>query len=230
MEDLLKKRIPSLYKLVSIEKSLIQDKHIISYVDLSYRYDKSPIFSFKYQDLNLKVEMREHLISELLNSKEDHNNDLSVNEDLYTPEQRERLISLRNKKYSHHSHRSNILMAKIEWSKQFNVRDRVYYKGEHGVISFKHDMKSDNMPQEWSVICGDTEYRYITGALLRPRNVEDLSSIPIDKELDRLDTERLLKMYKRSLKVNKGNGNKRIKRILNERENLNKVEKVINVR
>jgi hypothetical protein len=226
MEDLLKNRIPSLYKLVSIEKSLITDKHIISYVDLSYRYDKSPIFSFKYQDLNLKVEMRDYLISELLNSKED-NNDLSVNEDLYTPEQRERIKLLRNKKSSH---RSNVLMAKIEWSKQFNVGDRVYYKGEHGVISFKHHMKSDNNPQEFSVICGDTEYRYITGALLRPRNVEDLSSIPIDKELDKLDTERLLKMYKRSLKVNKGLGNKRIKRILNERENLNKVEKVINVR
>jgi hypothetical protein len=226
MEDLLKKRIPSLYKLISIEKSLIQDKHIISYIDLSYRRDKSPAFSFKYQDLNLKVEMREHLISELLNSKED-NNDLSFNEDLYTPEQRERLKYLRNKKSSN---RSNILMAKIEWSKQFNVGDLVYYKGEHGVISFKHDMKSDNIPQGWSVICGNTEYRYITGALLRLRNVEDLSYIPIDKELDKLDTERLLKMYKRSLKINKGNGNKKIKRILNERENLNRVEKVINVR
>ena len=225
MEDLLKNRIPSLYKLISIEKSLITDKHIIRYVDLSYRDDKSPSFSLKYQDLDLKVEMRDHLITKLL--KEDSvENDLSFNDDLYTPEQREKLKSLRNKSISH---RSKVLMAKIEWSNQFKVGDRVYYKGYHGIITFKHQMKSVK-PQEWSVVCGDTEYRYITGALLRPRNVEDLSYIPIDKELDKLDTERLLKMYKRSLKVNKGLGSKKIKRILIERENLNKVENIINVR
>jgi hypothetical protein len=65
---------------------------------------------------------------------------------------------------------------------------------------------------------------------LSPRNIEDLSYIPIDKKLDKLDTERLLKMYKRYLKVNKGLSNKKIKRILIERENLNKVENTINVR
>ena len=225
MEDLLKNRIPSLYKLISLEK-LPNDNHRIRYVDLSYRDDKSPAFSFKYQDLDLKVEMRDHLITELLKEEDSVENDLSFNDDLYTTEQRAKLKSLRNKSTSH---RSNLLMAKIEWSNQFKVGDRVYYKGHHGIITFKHEMKSIK-PQEWSVKCGNTEYRYITGALLRPRNVEDLSYIPIDKELDKLDTERLLKMYKRSLKVNKGLGSKKIKRILIERENLNKVENIINVR
>jgi hypothetical protein len=227
MEELLKEKIPGLYKLISIEKSNSEkDKHIVYYIDLSHRHDKSPTFALKFKALDLKVEMREHLIFNLLNSKVEDNS-ISVNEDLYTPEQRDKIKSLRNKNISN---RSNIMMAKIEWSNQFNVGDRVYYKGEHGVISFKHNMKSNNKPQEWSVICNNTEYRYVTGALLTKREVSDLSSIKVDKDLDKLDTVRLLKMYRRSLKDGRGKGDVRIKRILNERENLSKVEKVITVR
>ena len=37
-------------------------------------------------------------------------------------------------------------------------------------------------------------------------------------------------MYRRSLKVNKGKGDIKIKRILDERENLNVIKKVVNVR
>lgn len=225
MEDILKHKIPNFYKLISIEKSNT-GKHNVYYVEVSFRYDKSPFFSVKSMLLDIKLELRDSLISDLLSSRE-VNNDISVDEDLFTDEQRDRIQKLRDKKVSN---RSNILESKIEWSNQFKVGDRVYYKGLHCIITFKHQMKSNRMPQEWSVVCGDTEYRYVTGSLLVKREVRDLSNIPIDKELDKLTTERLLKMYKRSLKVGKGNGNQKIKRILNQRENLNKIEKVINVR
>jgi hypothetical protein len=225
MEELLKRRIPNLYRLISIVKST--NGHTITYISLKFRYDKSPVFSIDSKELDITLEMRDNLISDLLNSKVE-NRELSLNEDLLTEQQIERIRSLRDN--NNKSRRSSILESKIKWANQFKLGDPVFYKGEHGIISFKHQMKNSRSPQEWSVVCGKTEYRYVTGALLRPRNIEDLSFIPIDKELDKLDTERLLKMYKRSLKVNKGFGNKCIKRILYERENLNKVEKTINIR
>ena len=56
--------------------------------------------------------------------------------------------------------------------------------------------------------------------LLRKRMIEDLSKIPIEKNLNKLSTERLLKMYKTGMKRNRGMGSERIKRILNDREHI----------
>jgi len=47
------------------------------------------------------------------------------------------------------------------------------------------------------------EYRYVSGILLTENKKVDLSGIEIDKELNKLSTIKLLKMYKSSLKSGK---------------------------
>jgi hypothetical protein len=61
---------------------------------------------------------------------------------------------------------------------------------------------------------------------------EDLSKIEVDKELNKLSTLKLLKMYKKSLKRGRGLGNKKIKRILYDREDISnrEIKKIINYR
>ena len=59
------------------------------------------------------------------------------------------------------------------------------------------------------------------------RKQDDLSYVPVDPELNKLSTVKLLKMYKRTQKRNKGKGDKTIKRILNEREHIGSKEKKV---
>ena len=93
-------------------------------------------------------------------------------------------------------------------------------------------MKSPDSPQEWTVRSNGVEYRYVSGSSLKIHEKVDLSYIEVDKELDKLPTSKLLKMYKKSLKVGKGVGNRRIKRVLYEREDLTNKNpsKIVNVR
>jgi hypothetical protein len=156
MEDILKNRINNFYKLINIEKYKLDPTsklHTIVYVDLSFRRDKSPIFTIKYTNIDITVEIRDSVISELL----------------YSEKPDEKVLKLKNPlngELNRNSNRSNILESKIQWANQFRIGDRVYYKGEHGIISFKHQMKSHRQPQEWSVICNGIEHKYVTGALL----------------------------------------------------------------
>jgi hypothetical protein len=48
------------------------------------------------------------------------------------------------------------------------------------------------------------EYRYIKGSKLLKRAFEDLSHIEVDKELNKISTDKLLKMYRKGMKVNFG--------------------------
>jgi hypothetical protein len=216
------------HRLVSIEK-FDELNHKVIYIELGYNpYTNEPHFSIKYAFFDFKVDFRDSRIDFLLsNKKEDLEETFDVESIIYSEEQRKVLDRLRQSdieiKFAHRI----LEEVKIEYSKSFNVGDTVYYNNYHGIITFKHQCKSGN--QLWSVKTGDTEHRYVKGTLLRKRKVEDLSSIPIDKELDRLSTEKLLKMYKRSMVRNRGIGSKKIKRILNEREHVQKGEtKIIN--
>ena len=67
MEDILKHKIPNFYKLISIEKSNT-GKHDVYYVEVSFRHDKSPFFSVRSMLLDIKLELRDSLISDLLRS------------------------------------------------------------------------------------------------------------------------------------------------------------------
>ena len=104
----------------------------------------------------------------------------------------------------------------------FEVGDRVHYNHYKGVITFKHTEKDSSKEQRWTVKVNDTEYRYVYGTSIRKRKVEDLSHIPIDKELDKLSTEKLLKIFRKT-RV-RGVGNVKIKRILYDREHFQKGE------
>jgi hypothetical protein len=55
------------------------------------------------------------------------------------------------------------------------------------------------------------EYRYIKGSKLLKRAFEDLSHIEVDKELNKISTDKLLKMYRKGMKVNFGRGDIKIK-------------------
>jgi hypothetical protein len=216
------------HRLVSIEKF---DKlnHKVIYIELDYNpYTNEPRFSIKHAFFDFKVDLRDSLIDFLLSSKkEDLEQTFDVEGIIYSEEQRRVLDKLRKSDSETKSAYKILEDTKIEYSKSFNIGDTVYYNNYHGIITFKHQYVKGN--QLWSIKAGETEHRYVKGTLLRKRKVEDLSNIPIDKELDKLSTEKLLKMYKRSLVKNKGIGNKKIKRILNEREHVQKGEtKIIN--
>lgn len=53
---------------------------------------------------------------------------------------------------------------------------------------------------------------------------KSLSHIKVDKELDKLSTDKLLKMYRRRMKLNKGVVDVTIQRILQDREHIQKGE------
>lgn len=120
-------------------------------------------------------------------------------------------------------------MKKIqkEYSGQFYVGQRVWYKNTPGIITFKHADNKDSEVTRWTVTVKDTEFRYVSGTSITNRKQRDLSNFPIDPELNKLSTEKLLKMYKKSQKRNKGEGNLKIKRILNDREHIGSKEKKI---
>ena len=221
-------------KILSIENQ--EDKNNISYISFGISpYTKKPEFSIQYITIDLKVEIRDFKIDELLNSLSSVGtfDDFNVEEIIYTDAQLERLRELRGEKQKDSKYWSNyyeLVKFKKEYSDNFKIGEPVYYNGGHGIITFKHQPKDKSINSLWSVKVNDTEFRYVDGTKLAKRKIEDLSNIPIDKELDRLSTEKLLKMYKKSLSRNRGFGDKRIKRILNEREHVQKVEtKIINL-
>ena len=59
------------------------------------------------------------------------------------------------------------------------------------------------------------------------KRIPEKINIPIDKELDKLSTEKLLAMYKAMRKRNRGRGDMKIKAILNQREHIQKGETII---
>lgn len=114
----------------------------------------------------------------------------------------------------------------MEYSENFKIGQKVFYNGQKGIISFKHEHK-DGVCQRWSVKVKETEYRRVYGTELLARVQTDLSHIKVDKDLDKLSTEKLLKMYRRKMKVNRGRGDIRIKRILQDREHIQKGELIV---
>lgn len=210
-------------KLLSIEK--FDDlNHKVYYVKIDY-YNNEPCFLVEHAFFDFKVELREARINSILKEKGSIDIDtFDVESIIYTEEQFKKLSDIRSgKKNSHTNFGEELKSIKIDYSKSFKVGEPVYYNGHHGIITFKHQYTKETI-QLWSVKIGETEHRYVSGCVLRKRTIEDLSKIPIDEKLNKLSTERLLKMYKAGMKRNRGMGSERIKRILNEREHIKKEE------
>jgi hypothetical protein len=51
-------------------------------------------------------------------------------------------------------------------------------------------MKIQNKEQMWSIKTDNIEYRYIKGSKLLKRAFEDLSHIEVDKELNKISTDK----------------------------------------
>ena len=202
----------------------------ISYIDgVIYRVEfiqrsqwelNPPTFQINQAKMDLKSQIRNQKISDLLNSD---TSDFDVEDIIYTPEQQKRLKLLRQATSFPY-----VILNKVknDYSDSFSIGDKVYYKGQPGIITFKHFSKKNNQNSRWSILIKDTEYRYVDGCDILIRVVRDLE-IRIDKELDKLPTERLLKMYKRSMSINKGRGSLAIKAILNQREHIKMNERKV---
>jgi hypothetical protein len=215
------------HSIIDIRPTDNIDLYNIDYVAITYWQNESPEFRYNTQsNVNLRLEVRDMKIEFLLNSEPEP--DFDVESIIYTPGQRDRLRQLRKE--------ANLVTAsptvhgwaavkkvQMQYSENFEIGQKVFYQGQKGVISFKHEHK-DGVSQRWSVKVKDTEFRRVYGHDLLPRVQSDLSHIKIDKELDKLSTEKLLKMYRRKMKVNKGRGDIRIKRILQDREHIQKGE------
>lgn len=220
-------------KILSIEKQ--DDKYKIAYIALGIDYVKEPVFEIKYLLNDLKVEIRDFKIDEILKSLSSVGSfdDFNVEKIIYSDEQLEKLRELRGEKEKESNYwlrHNELVKFKKEYSDNFKIGEPVYFKNGHGIITFKHKPKDKTKNSLWSVKVNDTEYRYVDGCKISKRRVKDLSNYPIDKELNKLSTEKLLKMYKIGRDRNRGMGDARIKRILNEREHIQKGEtKIINL-
>ena len=233
--DLVSMNVQDLHKILSIEK-FDDNKHIAHFIKISM-YNHEPSFLVDYIHLDIKAEIRNSLIEDLLDSKgEDLEESFDVESIIYSDEQLKRLNELRSGKTTTWRNimvppginfKEEIRQVKMEWANSFTVGEPVYYNGHHATITFKHQ-NEDKGYQLWSVRVGDDEHRYVCGTKLSKRKVEKAKPLaqkdkrPEDKRLEKLSTERLLKMYKAGMKRNRGIGNPAIKRILDQREHVKK--------
>jgi hypothetical protein len=239
IEDLVRSRVSGFHKLLSLERH--EGTHIAHYIKISM-YNHEPSFLVDYihiDHLDIKAEIRNSLIEDLLDNKgEDLEETFDIESIIYSDEQQKRLEELRSGKTTTWRNimvppginfKEEIRQVKMEWANSFTVGEPVYYNGHHATITFKHQ-NEDKGYQLWSVRVGDDEHRYVCGTKLSKRKVEKAKPLaqkdkrPEDKRLEKLSTERLLKMYKAGMKRNRGIGNAAIKRILNEREHVKKGE------
>lgn len=222
LHNWIKSQIPNCYEIADIKKIDNQDYKIV-FIHTEYSKDYKPRFTIQTKILNLQVQMRDAKIEHILNSiQSDPIPEFDVENIIYSDEQKEILNKLRNNSPTTLNIWAQLNKAKKEYSDSFQIGDKVKYNGGVGFITFKHTSKNESDITKWSVKIGDTEFRYIEGIELIKRKIQDLSFIPIDPELDKLSTEKLLKMYKRNRDKNKGVGDLTIKRILQEREHIQK--------
>ncbi len=218
------------HSIIDIRPTDNIDLYNIDYVAIDYYKNEAPEFRYNtLPNVNLRLEVRDMKIEFLLKSEPEP--EFDVESIIYTPGQRDRLRELRKEAKlitaSPTVHGwDSVRKAKMEYSENFEIGQKVFYQGQKGIISFKHEHK-DGVSQRWSVRVKETEFRRVYGHELLGRAQRDLSHIKVDKELDKLSTEKLLKMYRRRMKLNKGVGDVTIQRILQDREHIQKGEKKI---
>lgn len=218
----IKSNIPELHKVLDIVPNK-NKMYTVHYISISQWGNNAPKFYSSLKEMNLRIQMRDSLIEELLSCIGEYKPEFDIEDVIYTEEQRSKLESLRNPVTKVDTWKE-LKKVKKEWSESFKLGQKVYYNNNHGLITFLHTQKEDDDFSRYTIKCNDIEYRYVEGTALLPRHQEDLSYITVDKELDKLSTEKLLKMYKRGRDRNAGRGSKVIKRILQDREHIQKGE------
>lgn len=240
LENNLRIKINNLHSIFSILDGDFDGLNRVFYTYISYSNDGSPNFNSSYIDMDLRDINRDLLLSDVFEWGNDNNklgSELELDRGLLKSSEVEHLLKLdlEDSRFISCSSQVAITCLRQDWASKFSIGDRVKFRGKLGVITFKHTIKDGGI-QDWSVKVGGCEWRYVPGDKLVLTGKENLSYIDVSgleyKRLDKLSTERLLKMYRRSLKVSRGRGNKLIKRILYDRENLsnNKIVEVIDYR
>lgn len=170
-------------------------------------------------------------------------NDFDVEEIIYTEEQRKKIANLRkNSQIITNGYYHEKLKLEIEYSKSFEEGQKVWYKGQPGIITYKHytkNKKKYNWAQgilyetepisRFTVKVRNIEHRYVEGTQLLKRIPEKLDNVPIDENLNKLSTEKLLKMYKAKRNKNYGRGDEKIKVILNQREHIQNGDSIVKI-
>lgn len=219
LNEQLKKRLTNCHSILDV-KHIEDDLYSVEFISITEYYNTTaPKFDAHTTKIRLKSEMRDHRIDDILNFDLTLD-DFDVEDIIYTDEQREKLERLRTQsnKISRWTALNNV---KKEYSENFEIGQRVWYKNAPGIITFKHSDKSEEQITRWSIKVNDTEFRYVDGTdILKREAPRDLSHVKIDPELNRLPTDKLLKMYKSKRNRNKGVGNIAIKRILQDREHI----------
>lgn len=215
------------HRIVNIKRSRSTEETHFNVTFIRTRQTKrsAPIFDIVYHDIDLKMHMRDEYLNEILSHEV---LEFDVEDYIFTDEQRKKLEKLReNTKVDKvvDDAYSALKQVRKEYSETFSVGQDVWYNDAPGIITFKHTEKSESDIMRWSVVVKDIEYRYLDGTKLLARKKIDTSHIAVDPKLNKLSTEKLLKMFKN--KRVKGVGDIRIKRILDEREHIGSKEKKI---
>lgn len=219
LHDWIKSQIANCYEIADIQ-NIDNKEYRIFYIQAEHYQDYPPSFTIQSCRMNLQVQMRDIKIEEILNSPI---SDFDVEDIIYSEEEREKLKQLRGDVPNWDKLYLTINKVKKEYSDSFQIGDKIKYNGGVGFITFKHAEKNETDFTRWSVKINDTEFRYVLGTELIKRKIEDLSHIPIDPELNKFTTEQLLRMFRSKRNRDaKGKGDINIKRILQEREHIQK--------
>lgn len=225
--DRVKPLATGFHSIIDIRSTNIPNEYSVDYVSIRYWQSMAP--EFRYDTIckiDIRSALRDAKIKGLMKASKKRVYDecyFDVESLIYTPAQLEKIQQLRTDSTPSSYGWKAVNKVKMEYSENFEVGQKVFYNDQKGYITFKHEHK-ENTSQRWSVKIGDTEHRRIFGYNLLARKEEDLSNIKIDKELNKLSTIKLLKMYRKNMSRNNGVGDRRIKRILNEREHIQKGE------
>ena len=92
LHQYIKSQIYNCHQVVNIT-SLDNIQYRIEFIAIEWR-DRKPNFSIEYQNLNLRVQIRDSKIQELLNSIGKETSDFDVEDIIYSEEEREKLHKL----------------------------------------------------------------------------------------------------------------------------------------
>ena len=187
----------------------------VRYITITDNGEKIPpsfLSGSKNIDIDLSI-IRDSKIELLLNSKND-----DIEYLIWSEDELKKIELLRRRGFK------SVETFKKEYSDEFSIGDKIWYQQQPGIITFQHEDKEPKLPTRWTVVVNGKEYRYVFGTEIIKRVVENLDNLTIPKKVEdkliKLPTEKLLKMYRKSMKINKGKGNLAIKKILNQRENI----------
>ena len=154
----IKSNIPELHKVLDIVPNK-NKRYTVHYISISQWGNNAPKFYSSLKEMNLRIQMRDSLIEELLSCIGEYKPEFDIEDVIYTEEQRSKLESLRNPVTKVDTWKE-LKKVKKEWSESFKLGQKVYYNNNHGLITFLHTQKEDDDFSRYTIKCNDIEYLY----------------------------------------------------------------------